>query len=347
MDTEIGGCMQGAAFVLSGGGAKGAYEAGVWKAMRELHIDKSIRLVSGTSAGALNAALFAQGNLDEALEIWSTISNQHILTTNTLCTTKHHALNRNEKKQLIAFLQQENPLPFMNTLKPIQLALYKWVLAKFIKQVEESLSFHLAKALVPCFLNILYEFKSTQDLQAAFKKTIQVMNHILKDGLFSQEGLQQILDEHYHPQLLLTSAVAMYATAYNVSKRELHHFHFTWENRHQQKDILLASSAIPFVFDQVIIDNDVYIDGGIPFIGDNTPIDVAYQAGYRKLYVVVLNKDELNLKKYKNSEFYIIQPKESLGSALSSLDFDDDYTTKLIQQGYEDALRCLKIKRIV
>jgi NTE family protein len=45
--------------VFSGGGGKGAYEIGVWKAFKEYGIDKYVCAVSGTSVGALNAALFA------------------------------------------------------------------------------------------------------------------------------------------------------------------------------------------------------------------------------------------------------------------------------------------------
>ena len=43
------------ALVLSGGGSKGSYEIGVWKALRKLHIKFDI--VTGTSIGALNGAL--------------------------------------------------------------------------------------------------------------------------------------------------------------------------------------------------------------------------------------------------------------------------------------------------
>ena len=49
--------------VLAGGGARGAYQIGIWKALRELNIDKHISVVSGTSIGALNAILFMQGDL--------------------------------------------------------------------------------------------------------------------------------------------------------------------------------------------------------------------------------------------------------------------------------------------
>ncbi len=46
------------AIVLSGGGAKGAYQMGVWKAIKKLGI--SYDIVTGTSVGALNAALMVQ-----------------------------------------------------------------------------------------------------------------------------------------------------------------------------------------------------------------------------------------------------------------------------------------------
>ena len=46
-------------FVLSGGGANGAYEVGVWQALQELDVASNITAIAGTSVGALNAALFA------------------------------------------------------------------------------------------------------------------------------------------------------------------------------------------------------------------------------------------------------------------------------------------------
>ena len=45
--------------VLAGGGAKGAFQAGVWKAMCELGLADRVKVISGTSAGAINAAAFA------------------------------------------------------------------------------------------------------------------------------------------------------------------------------------------------------------------------------------------------------------------------------------------------
>ncbi|MBN1649617.1 MAG: patatin-like phospholipase family protein [Spirochaetales bacterium] len=59
------------ALVLSGGGAKGAYQIGVWKALNEEGIN--IHAFAGTSVGALNAAIIANGNFPVAEDIWSGI----------------------------------------------------------------------------------------------------------------------------------------------------------------------------------------------------------------------------------------------------------------------------------
>ena len=69
--------MEKTAVVLAGGGSRGAYQIGVWKAMRELHID--YQLVAGTSVGALNGALMVQQEYDKALQVWENISSQEIV----------------------------------------------------------------------------------------------------------------------------------------------------------------------------------------------------------------------------------------------------------------------------
>lgn len=63
----------GTGLVLSGGGAKGAYEAGVYKALCEMGADSGISAVSGTSVGALNAVLTECMGAD-AEKVWRELS---------------------------------------------------------------------------------------------------------------------------------------------------------------------------------------------------------------------------------------------------------------------------------
>lgn len=51
--------------VLSGGGAKGAYQVGMFRALRELGLDRQIRAMSGCSIGAYAEAIYAVRGIDE------------------------------------------------------------------------------------------------------------------------------------------------------------------------------------------------------------------------------------------------------------------------------------------
>ena len=57
------------ALVLGGGGARGSYEMGVWKALIDL--GEEIDIVTGTSIGAVNGALIAQGDYKQASKLWT------------------------------------------------------------------------------------------------------------------------------------------------------------------------------------------------------------------------------------------------------------------------------------
>lgn len=60
------------AIVLSGGGAKGAYQVGVFKAIRKLHYKYDI--VTGTSIGALNGVFMVQKEFHKCLWMWKNIN---------------------------------------------------------------------------------------------------------------------------------------------------------------------------------------------------------------------------------------------------------------------------------
>ena len=59
------------AIALEGGGAKGAYEVGVWQALEEAGI--KYNAVSGTSVGALNGAMMVMRDMEGAVKAWKDI----------------------------------------------------------------------------------------------------------------------------------------------------------------------------------------------------------------------------------------------------------------------------------
>ncbi|PXV90246.1 NTE family protein [Lachnotalea glycerini] len=63
--------------VLEGGGAKGAYQIGAWKAFEEVGV--KVNAVAGTSVGALNAAMICMGDYKKAEELWENISYSKVM----------------------------------------------------------------------------------------------------------------------------------------------------------------------------------------------------------------------------------------------------------------------------
>ena len=73
--------------VLSGGGTRGAFQIGVWKALKELGID--VKAIAGTSIGALNGALFLQDDFYTAVKLYERIKIDNIMKIERVNTNKN------------------------------------------------------------------------------------------------------------------------------------------------------------------------------------------------------------------------------------------------------------------
>lgn len=71
MEQQING------LVLAGGGAKGSYQVGVWKALEELGWKPGV--ITGTSVGSLNGALFTQGSWESARDMWMSLDDSNVM----------------------------------------------------------------------------------------------------------------------------------------------------------------------------------------------------------------------------------------------------------------------------
>ena len=65
------------AVVLGGGGSRGSYQIGVWKALQELGFSPDI--VTGTSVGAINGALMVQQDYQLAEEMWQRLKTRDVM----------------------------------------------------------------------------------------------------------------------------------------------------------------------------------------------------------------------------------------------------------------------------
>lgn len=71
------------ALILSGGGARGAFQVGVWKYLREINWTPD--LICGTSIGAINAAAIGSGmSVERLANLWRTHNRSEIYRLKTL-----------------------------------------------------------------------------------------------------------------------------------------------------------------------------------------------------------------------------------------------------------------------
>ena len=63
--------------VLAGGGTKGAFQIGVWKALCEMGIN--VKGIAGASIGALNGALFLQDDFNSTVKLYENIKISNIM----------------------------------------------------------------------------------------------------------------------------------------------------------------------------------------------------------------------------------------------------------------------------
>lgn len=107
--------------VLSGGGAKGAYHAGFFRALDELGLSENITAISGSSIGAVNMALYLSGGHERVTEAWHGIgadrfeSLMNISIADTLTRIKNEISVRHVGKERFCTdpkyaIFSENPL---------------------------------------------------------------------------------------------------------------------------------------------------------------------------------------------------------------------------------------------
>ncbi|MCY9877651.1 patatin-like phospholipase family protein [Vibrio natriegens] len=258
------GDVQKIGLVLSGGGGKGAYEVGVWRAMERLGLAKDIAAVSGTSVGALNAALFAQGDLTKAEESWLSMRPSDVLSID---------------------------------LKGIVAALIKGGII-----------------VSPAVMNVI--------------KTLAM------NGVFSRDGLHRIIKDYLDEATVKHRGVPCYVCATKLPLFKATYFSLQDYRQETIEDILLASSAIPFVFPKQVVQGEQYWDG---FIRDNTPIKPLVEEGCNIIIAVMLSRsDLLPIDKYPDCKIIPIYPQEHPGGALSF-----NQSAEKMQRGYDDAMAVL------
>lgn len=242
--------------VLAGGGGKGAYQIGAFRALREKGVDDYITAVSGVSVGALNLVLFAYNDQKMAEDVWKNISPKQFLEVDP---------------ELIDF----------------------------------------------------------------------------KEGLMSRDGLTEILDNYIDMEIIRKNERRLYVTLTEVDAQGkaqsglAKYFSLNYQGDKRIRDLLLASSALPVIYEPVEIDGKLYKDGGLK---DNLPIAPLYAEGLRHFIVVGLSPDtKIDYDRFPGAEFVFIKPGKNIGGFWDgTLDFTSDGARTRMEIGYKDALRALE-----
>lgn len=168
------------------------------------------------------------------------------------------------------------------------------------------------------------------------------------EGTFSRNEMVEIMREYIDYEKIANSPYALNVNitriGTNVDDTERIAVYDTLNHKtaHQIEQLILASSALPIIYEAVHIDGYYYRDGGMT---DNMPIKPLYEQGYRRLIVIALShKTTINTDLYPDCELILIRPSQSLGDTFSgTLNFSKRDIEIRQELGYRDTFRALQV----
>lgn len=336
-DAQAPAPPQGVGLVLSGGGAKGAYQVGVVQALQEMGVQ--VDAVAGASIGTLNGAVFAAApDQAEALKrlqnIWGELAMESPL--------------RPDWAKVPAYLSML--VGFGLTVAPG---------VGGVAGIARRLA--MASAAVAARAGPLEALR--RHLQALAPAWLSPKN---ADGLLSDHPLKSLIDQ-YVPATGLPERVPLFASAYptqgvssDLMRIALASFSLSDTLPSHcmkvqdlpaatQKELLMASAALPLLFSPREVNGTLYSDGGQGGWREqdgNTPIQPLLEAGYRQIVVTHLS-DGVTWDRHRFPDATIIEirprgtPIERQGFGRDLIGFDNKLIPGWIEQGYKDAMATL------
>jgi NTE family protein len=254
------------AVVLSGGGANGAYEVGVLRALFEGRSPATggepltAQVFTGSSVGAYNAAFMAQseGTGRDASRRLEDVWRQRIASTLATCGNGVYRLRANP-------LRWADPGCLRN---PVSLLLESAGDAAFWAR------YGLERGA--------FALTSEEPLRL---KTLQLFDF---SALISESPLDELIRETVDPALLATSSKELIVTATDWENGIARFFSKADITGPYGVAVIKASTAIPGIFPPVDLGGTLFVDGGLLV---NTPLKPAIDAGSDVLHVVYVDPE--------------------------------------------------------
>lgn len=346
------------ALVLSGGGANGAYEVGVLKALlggrspvtdeRPLEPDS----IAATSIGTFNASVLISQRREswaQAVEALESIWLDRVAAPRSI-------------SQNGVFRYRPNLLEWLDVA---QMRLSPW---QPVRTLVDDTAF-LAKD---------WAARASSFVSGGGGMTHRVAELFDLSTFITPEPSAELVRATVSPSRIREASVALRATATQWEKGTLRVFANADFTDEQGASIIRASGAIPGIFPAVPIDGEPYVDGGVVL---NTPLKPAIDAGADVLHVIYLDpqlgavplrplgstidtvgrmfvasfaatmRRDIDVAASVNQEIaagrrrrshrpvtiHLYHPTEDTGGALGMLDFHRDRIVSLIERGYREA----------
>lgn len=160
------------------------------------------------------------------------------------------------------------------------------------------------------------------------------------DGIFTRESLRKIINENVDYDKITNSEIPAYVTVCYKDENMQDKARYVKLNGLDQDTIekyLMATSAIPVVYDAVDIDGLLMFDGGVL---DNTPITPLYSDGNKNI-IVISNDYQYKTDKslFPGANIIDIVPSGSLDMdmGIGTVDLDNTHSIYRLSLGYYDA----------
>ncbi len=309
---------KGRALVLSGAGARGAYEAGTLKWLfRNLQRDgQPFDIICGTSAGAINSAFAALGtpaSIQQTEQLWKSMPSANVLQLEPHVEDLVDAAKEFQESTKHGFPAK---LGYLGAAKreleaagpPSELMKIMGVVSDDgIQNLVEKYPLNLAAVQSSLLVTATNVTELTSD---SFYKFLSTHADAEKRFLALQRPAATLYGHAGAPPMMVPAT--------------LHHA-LTEENF---THAVLASAAVPGVFQPVPVkrvetgDTNMYVDGGV---ANNTPVGLAVTTGAYDITVIIANspderpKEPTNLFELVQATNTIVQRRILQSDALLSL----------------------------
>jgi NTE family protein len=275
------------ALALSGGGSKAAFEVGAIRCLRDVAGIHPV-IISGSSAGALNAAKLAEGGvaLWELEQLWLSLQDYTYL-----------------------YLEPR----WFQILEPVMQSLLKGGSSRLVQAAAQFagdfvqskvLGALLSAAGIPGIFYTIYTsvFPVVTGVVTVVRYYDALQQALAANALFDFTPMEQMINANIDPAKVTISGIELRITAVNLVSGELRVIDqngFFLDSAFPQVpllDAVRASASVPIAFPPVALPGlngmEPYVDGGVR---ENVPVRAAVEAGAHRVYAILLNPKAPNV----------------------------------------------------